>query len=71
MQEFIPLLIGFDILGLILRWQTLDHAAHLAGMGFYNLGAAVGFLWAKDGKYFWNTIQRKLYNIRIDYESKK
>jgi hypothetical protein len=35
-QDCLPFIIGIEIIGLILRWQTFDHAAHLGG-------AAVGY----------------------------
>lgn len=35
-------LMAFDVIGLIVRWGVLDHAAHLGGMMF-------GIWWIKEG----------------------
>lgn len=42
-SEFIPILMAFDAAGIILRWRTFDHIAHLAGAG-------VGLLYINYGK---------------------
>lgn len=47
MDELIPFLILFDVAGLMLKWGSLDHAAHLGG-------ALFGYIYSKYGIPFWS-----------------
>ena len=46
LEQLFPLLVLFDIAGLVFRFKTIDHAGHLAG-------AAVGFLYMNYGQNFY------------------
>lgn len=57
MRQVVPLLIGFDFLGLVLGWRVLDHAAHLGG-------ALYGWLYTNYGYQWWSKIQTSLLKWR-------
>ena len=57
MEELVPVMIGLDIMGLLLRWSTFDHAAHLTG-------AAFGFAYSLYGPKWWAEVQSELLEYR-------
>jgi rhomboid-like protein len=57
MKEAVPLFVGLDVLGLLFKWKSFDHAAHLSG-------AAIGWLYAMYGMPAWSDVQLYLYKLR-------
>ncbi|KAI8898627.1 hypothetical protein BC833DRAFT_614837 [Globomyces pollinis-pini] len=56
-DEVLPLMMLVDAVGLVMRWQTFDHAAHLAG-------AIIGLIYVPYGIPFWSQVQTRLFNER-------
>ncbi|KAJ3047026.1 hypothetical protein HK097_000308, partial [Rhizophlyctis rosea] len=63
MDQLIPALVAFDIVGLVKGWGFLDHAAHLSG-------AAVGYAYAAYGRRWWMWGQVKMEEWRDRLERK-
>ena len=57
MEQLVPALVAFDILGLVLRWRLFDHGAHLVGAGF-------GYFYTVYGLSYWNQVQKYLWEHR-------
>lgn len=51
MGDLIPVMMLFDMAGLVFRWSTFDHAAHLSG-------AVFGFAYVSYGPSMWADWQR-------------
>nr|KAJ3419170.1 hypothetical protein HK105_007314 [Polyrhizophydium stewartii] len=54
--DLVFVLMALDLAGLVLRWRTFDHAAHLAG-------ALAGFAYANYGLAFWSNTQHDLQRL--------
>ncbi|KAI9247823.1 hypothetical protein BY458DRAFT_526877 [Sporodiniella umbellata] len=53
-----PILMGFDFAGIVLKWKMFDHFAHLAGAGI-----GIGYMCYGE-QYIWGPIVRKAHEIR-------
>lgn len=53
----VPMLMMLDLFGLVLKWKTFDHAAHLGG-------AIFGVVYTIYGLPAWNDLQKYLYDKR-------
>lgn len=58
----IKLLMAVDVLGILLRWRYLDHAAHLGG-------AAFGIWYGKYGEEFYHKYKSRVIKNWIDFKS--
>lgn len=53
MSELVPAFVCLDVLGLVLRWRSFDHVAHLSG-------AAFGLIYTIYGIPAWSQVQHYL-----------
>ena len=57
MQDLIPCILLMDVAGVLFRWKSLDHIAHLGG-------ALFGYLWLKEGRFYWSDVQKDMLERR-------
>jgi rhomboid-like protein len=57
LDELLPFMILIDVAGLVLKWQVMDHAAHLAG-------AAFGYWYVTHGPKYWSDAQLAILDRR-------
>ena len=63
LSELVPALVALDFLGVVRRWQTFDHIAHLSG-------AFVGYWYLQFGPDWWSKIQLQWYKARLEASRK-
>ena len=61
MQDLLPCIVLFDVVGLVLKWKVLDHAAHLVGLGY-------GIFWMEIGRHQWSYWQKVAFEYRKNRE---
>ncbi|KAI8985303.1 hypothetical protein BDB01DRAFT_721506 [Pilobolus umbonatus] len=54
----LPVIMGFDIAGILLKWRRFDHFAHLAGAS-----AGIGYM-VFGQQYIWGPLVKKVHELR-------
>lgn len=54
----LPVLMGFDVAGIVFKWRMFDHFAHLAGAGL-----GLGYMYYGE-KHIWEPLISKIHQVR-------
>ncbi|CAO3617849.1 unnamed protein product [Mucor hiemalis] len=61
----LPVLMGFDLAGIVFKWRMFDHFAHLAGAGL-----GLGYMYYGE-KHIWEPLVNKIHQVRENSRGSK